>query len=163
MDRACYSENKGSVDDVDLLVSKGLLDLLLSLLREFEPPEIFRRSINHPGSHSWKLHPYKGFRRDIVAVIGNCAYHRKNVQDDIREKNGLLLMLQQCVTDEWNPFLREWVIWSVKNLLEGNMENQRQVAELEIQGAVDVPELARVCLRVEVDQGTCRVRLANVA
>ncbi|KAK9266488.1 hypothetical protein L1049_021670 [Liquidambar formosana] len=159
----------GSVDVVDLLLSSGLIELLLCLLHELEPPAIIVKAIKQGenqegmGSYSSKLCPYKGFRRDIVAVIGNCAYRRKHVQDEIRHRNGILLLLQQCVTDEENLFLREWGIWSVKNMLEGNTENQQQVAELELQGSVDVPELAGVGLRVEVDQRTRRAKLVNVS
>ncbi|CAK7340329.1 unnamed protein product [Dovyalis caffra] len=157
------------VDVVDKLLSSGLLDLLLCLLRDLEPPAIIRKAMkqanNQEATSSYfpKFCPYKGFRRDLVAVIGNCAYQRKHVQDDIRQKNGMLLMLQQAVIDEDNPFLREWGIWSLRNLLEGNSENQQAVAELELQGSVDMPELAGLGLRVEVDQNTRRPKLVNIS
>ena len=164
------SHQHGSEDAFDLFVSSGLLELLLRLLRDLEPPAIIRKVIKQgenedgPASSSSKSSsPYKGFRRDVVAVIGNCAYRRKHVQDEIRERNGILLLLQQCVTDEENPFLREWGIWCVRNLLEGNVENQRVVAELELQGSVDVPEMAGLGLRVEVDEKTRRAKLVNVS
>ena len=113
--------------------SSGLLDLLLCLLRELGPPAKIRKALrqadNQEATTSYfpKLCPYKGFRRDLVAVIGNCAHRRKHVQDDIRQENGMLLMLQQCVTDEDDPFLRKWE----EPILEGNSENQQGVAELE--------------------------------
>lgn len=160
--RDICASKEGSVDVVNLLLSSGLLALLLRLLRDLEPPAVIRRANQGTAYLSTKFCPYKGFRRDIVAVIGNSAYHRKCVQDEIRDKNGLLLLLQQCVTDDDNPYLREWGIWCIKNLLEGNVENQQQVAELELQGAVDVSELARVGLGVEVDQNTRRVKLVNI-
>ncbi|XP_024992364.1 ataxin-10 [Cynara cardunculus var. scolymus] len=157
---------EGYVDIVELLLSLGLIETLLDLLRDLEPPAIIRRTVQHgenqdSTSSSGKVCPYKGFRSDIVAVIGNCAYRRKHVQDEIRAKNGILLMLQQCVTDDENPFLREWGIWGVRNLLEGNGENQRLVGELEIQGSVDLPELSGLGLRMEVDQKTRRAKLVN--
>ncbi|KAF8378428.1 hypothetical protein HHK36_029767 [Tetracentron sinense] len=163
------SKKEDSVDAVDSLVSSGLVELLLGLLRDLDLPEIIRKSIkqgeNQVGqtSDSPKVCPYKGFRRDIVAVIGNCLYRKKHVQDEIRKRNGILLLMQQCVTDEDNPFLREWGIWSVRNLLEKNADNQREVAELELQGSVDVPEIAGLGLRVEVDQKTRRAKLVNVS
>jgi ataxin-10 len=43
--------------------------------------------------------------------------------------------------------------------LEGNSENQQAVAELELQGSVDMPELAGLGLRVEMDQNTRRAKL----
>ncbi|KAJ9550486.1 hypothetical protein OSB04_014531 [Centaurea solstitialis] len=157
---------EGYVDIVESLLSFGLIETLLDLLRDLEPPSIIRKSVQNRQNQdtttsSGKLCPYKGFRSDIVAVIGNCAYRRKHVQDEIRAKNGILLMLQQCVTDDENPFLREWGIWGVRNLLEGNGENQRLVGELEIQGSVDLPELSGLGLRVDIDQSTRRAKLVN--
>ncbi|KAJ9539515.1 hypothetical protein OSB04_032248 [Centaurea solstitialis] len=165
-DNGLDNVKEGYVDIVESLLSLGLIETLLDLLRDLEPPSIIRKSVqNCPNQHtttsSGKLCPYKGFRSDIVAVIGNCAYRRKHVQDEIRAKNGILLMLQQCVTDDENPFLREWGIWGVRNLLEGNGENQRLVGELEIQGSVDLPELSGLGLRVDVDQSTRRAKLVN--
>ncbi|KAJ0100466.1 hypothetical protein Patl1_20059 [Pistacia atlantica] len=163
------SSSEGSIDVVDTLKSFGLIELLLCLLCDLEPPAIIRKAMrlseNQDGtnSHSYKTCPYMGFRRDIVAVISNCAYRRKHIQDEIRERNGVLLLLQQCVTDEDNPFLREWGIWSVRNLLEGNAENQQAVIDLELQGSVEVPELAGLGLKVEVDQKTRRAKLVNIS
>ncbi|XP_041017564.1 ataxin-10 [Juglans microcarpa x Juglans regia] len=162
------SKEEDSVDAVDMLLSSGLVDMLLCLLGELEPPGIIRKSLkqgeeqDRASSFPSKPCLYQGFRRDIVAVIGNCAYGRKHIQDGIRHKNGIPLLLQQCVTDEDNPFLREWGIWCVRNLLERNAENQRAVAELELQGSVDVPELTGLGLRVEVDPKTRRAKLVNV-
>ncbi|CAK9152972.1 unnamed protein product [Ilex paraguariensis] len=167
-----------SDDVVDVLLSSGLLELLLSCLRELEPPAIIRKTINLSDNQERSTHfsseenhkatsylpkfcPYKGFRQDLVAVIGNCVYQRKHVQDEIRQRKAILLLLQQCVTDEDNPFLREWGIWSVRNLLEGNVENQRVVSDLELQGSVDVPEIVGLGLRVEVDKKTGCAKLVN--
>ncbi|KAL6130813.1 hypothetical protein ACLB2K_069192 [Fragaria x ananassa] len=160
---------KDSMDVVDALISYGLIELLLSLLRDLEPPAIIKKSINQAenqeGSSSSTLKPcpYKGFRRDIVAVIGNCLYGRKIVQDEIRRKDGLLLLLQQCVIDDDNPYSREWGIWCQRNLLDRNQENQRAVAELELKGSVDVPALARLGLRVEMNLATGRPKLVNIS
>lgn len=155
-------------DAVGLLLSSGLVELLLSLLRDLEPPASIRKAMKQGESSKGssctsKPCPYKGFRRDIVAMIGNCSYGRRQVQDEIRQKNGILLLLQQCVTDEDNPFLREWGIWSVRNLLEDNAENQRVVAELELQGSVDTPEISGLGLRVEVDPNSRHAKLVNVS
>lgn len=154
-------------DVVDVLLSQDIIELLLILLGDLEPPAIIRKGIkqseNQEGaSCSSKPCPYKGFRRDIVSLIGNCVYRRKHAQDEIRGRNGILLLLQQCVTDEDNPFLREWGIWSVRNMLEGNEENQKVVSELQLQGSADVPQISALGLRIEVDQKTRRAKLVNV-
>ncbi|KAJ0265259.1 ARM repeat superfamily protein [Hirschfeldia incana] len=154
------NDGSGCGGNVEMLLSSGLIELLLDLLRKLEPPTTIKKALNHSSS-SGKPCPYRGFRRDIVAVIGNCAYRRKEVQDEIRERDGLFVMLQQCVTDDENPFLREWGLWCVRNLLEGNEENQKVVAELEMQGSVDVPQLREIGLRVEIDAVTSRPKLVN--
>ncbi|KAL8114617.1 hypothetical protein AgCh_021465 [Apium graveolens] len=73
---ACdYSEGK-SVDAVESLLSTGFLELLLDLLCDLEPPAIIRKAVRQgkldegTSSHSDKCCPYKGFRRDLVAVVG---------------------------------------------------------------------------------------------
>ncbi|XP_023006847.1 ataxin-10 [Cucurbita maxima] len=159
-----------SEDAVDVLLCLGLIDLLLGILRDIEPPAIVKKAIQQaenenrtdlPNTSKSCPCPYKGFRRDIVAVIANCLYRKKHVQDDIRKKNGVFVLLQQCVVDENNPFLREWGIWAVRNLLEGNLENKKLVAELEVQGPVNMPEIAELGLQVEVDPKTKAAKLVN--
>ncbi|KAK4426663.1 Ataxin-10 [Sesamum alatum] len=165
--KVANQDEKGDV--VDTLVSAGLIKFLITLLRDLEPPTIIRKAMIHNEAKDettpqlLKYCPYRGFRRDVVAIIGNCSYRKKHVQDEIRELNGILLLLQQCVTDEYNPFLREWGIWSMRNVLEGNTENQQLVANLELQGSVDVPEIAGLGLRVEVDPKTRRPKLVNAS
>ncbi|KAK4749538.1 hypothetical protein SAY87_026987 [Trapa incisa] len=149
------------------LLSNGLLDLLLGQLRSLEPPAIVRKAVKQVETSAGRssadssLCPYKGFRRDLVAVIGNCSFQRRHLQDEIREKGGIPLLLQQCVTDEDNPFLREWGLWSIRNLLLDNTENQQEVYALKLQGSVDVPEVVELGLRVELDPRTGRPKLVN--
>ncbi|CAH9108320.1 unnamed protein product [Cuscuta epithymum] len=173
---ACDRRTGFKDDVVDVLVSSGLIELLLSFLRSLEPPAIIRAAMKQQ-QHRENRHekeettmssrqiitccPYKGFRRDIVAILGNCLYRRKYVQDEIRKRNGIVLLLQQCVPDEDNPFLREWGIWAARNLFEGNTDNERVVADLELQGTLNVPELALLGLRVEVDPRTHRAKLVH--
>ncbi|KAL1553459.1 ataxin-10 [Salvia divinorum] len=164
---ACQGQNvkNQGEDAVDMLVSAGLVKFLIRLLRDLEPPAIIRKgtvdSNKVDDSTSKYQSPYIGFRKDLVAIIGNCSYRRKHVQDEIREQDGILLLLQQNVTDEDSPFLREWGIWSMRNVFEGNEENQKLVAQLELQRSVDTPEITEMGLRVEIDPKTQRPKLVN--
>ncbi|GBG62663.1 hypothetical protein CBR_g31682 [Chara braunii] len=106
--------------------------------------------------------PFRGYRRDLVAIIGNLCFRRKYNQDLVRQNGGLLTMLQQCVTDDDNPFLREWGFWAMRNLIEGNEENRKELEGLEVQGAVQTPELASLGLKVEVNEQTRRPKLVNI-
>ncbi|KAK3412071.1 hypothetical protein EUGRSUZ_I00845 [Eucalyptus grandis] len=141
---------RNTQDTRGALLSSGLLDLLLYLLHELEPPPIIRKAINqgqHQGSadsKQLKQYPYEGFRRDIIV-------------------DGITLLMQQCITDEDNPFLREWGIWTIRNLFEGKTKNQQAVTELELRGTVNTPKIAKLGLRMELDQKSGRPKLVNFA
>uniref|UniRef100_A0A0E0K801 Ataxin-10 domain-containing protein n=1 Tax=Oryza punctata TaxID=4537 RepID=A0A0E0K801_ORYPU len=152
---------------VDSLMQTGLVKHLLTYLRELEPPSMIRKSMargqgdHQPALATAKVCPYIGYRRDVVAVIANCLHRSKKVQDEVRHLDGIILLLQQCVVDEENPYLREWGLFAVKNLLEGNEENQKEVSELKMQEAVITPEIADIGLRVEMDKETGQPKLVN--
>jgi hypothetical protein len=105
--------------------------------------------------------PYLGYRRDVVAVLANAAHRNPRVQDAVREGGGLLLILQQCVVEDANPYLREWGLFAVRNLCEGNERNQEEIAGLEVWGGANTEETERMGFRVEVDGG--KPRLVNIA
>ncbi|CAN6302544.1 unnamed protein product [Urochloa humidicola] len=159
------SETQGPVDS---LLQTGLVKRLLKYLGELEPPSTIRKSMargqgdNHPALENAKVCPYVGYRRDLVAVIANCLHGRKKVQDEIRRLGVIMLLLQQCVIDEDNPYLREWGLLAIKNLLE-NEENQKEVSELEMQEHVITPEIANIGLKVEIDKATGRPKLVNTS
>lgn len=171
----CAWEDASSADTdtdkdglVKLLLDGGLLDFVLSLLGELEPPAIVRKSMvkkdnSSPVEVMKKVCPYQGYRRDVVSVIGNLLHRRKRVQDEVRDKQAIPLLLQQCVVDEENPFLREWGLLAVRNLLEGNEDNQKEVAELEVKEPVTTPEISRLGLKVEVDEVTKQAKLVNIS
>ncbi|KAL7275318.1 hypothetical protein RUND412_001743 [Rhizina undulata] len=89
------------------------------------------RSLSEPEDFSW---PH--VKRFIVLLISNCAWKNKEVQDLVREKKGLGLVLGLCMIDDDNPFIREHAILCIRNLLEGNRENQTIVRELDAVQAV---------------------------
>ncbi|XP_024532364.1 ataxin-10 [Selaginella moellendorffii] len=160
-------------DDVQLDEARvgPLVGLLLEMLRALGPPEMVRKAAGSASTSPpceeeqaatmptrLPVHNvYKGYRRDIVSVIANMSFHRPRVQDRVREDGGLLLVLQQCVVDEDNPYLREWGLWAIRNLTEGNERNVQELANLEIKKAVNVLD----GLKVEVDELTKRPKLVN--
>jgi hypothetical protein len=105
--------------------------------------------------------PYLGYRRDVVAVLANAAHRNPQVQDAVREEGGLLLILQQCVVEDANPYLREWGLFAVRNSCEGNEQNQAEIAGLEVRGGANTEETEKMGFRVEVDAG--KPRLINIA
>jgi len=170
--------------------SSGLIPLLLDLLRALGSPDNAKTSptptqdIETSSSRSdlndtsttnseqqsstasdFKRFPrrdvYTGYRRDIVAVIANASHRSFLIQEAVREHGGLLLVLQQCMPDTKNPFLREWGLWAIRNLLEGNSTNQSELADLEIRSTVPDSRLRDAGMTVEINPETGRPRLVN--
>ncbi|KAI0031268.1 spinocerebellar ataxia type 10 protein domain-containing protein [Vararia minispora EC-137] len=76
-------------------------------------------------------------KRDLVRLLGTLAHDDLSVQDRTREAGGIPAVLNLCVIDERNPYLREHAIFALRNLLHGNPENQAIVEGLQPQGAWD--------------------------
>ncbi|KAF8631860.1 hypothetical protein AX15_002130 [Amanita polypyramis BW_CC] len=66
-------------------------------------------------------------KRDLVRLLGILCHKERNVQDRIRNCGGIPVVMNLCVIDERNPYLREHAILVLHNLLDDNLENQRVV------------------------------------
>ena len=65
-----------------------------------------------------------GRKVELVRLVANMAYRCRVVQDALRLKGGLPVMLNHCNIDGHHPMLREWGIFAIRNLCGGNLENQ---------------------------------------
>ncbi|KAI8800494.1 spinocerebellar ataxia type 10 protein domain-containing protein [Cladochytrium replicatum] len=101
-------------------------------------------------------------KTEAVRVIGNLSYGCPCVQDEVRRLGGLLLVLELCNYDESNPFIREHAIFAVRNLCEGNAENQNVIAQLEARKATLDVERSSGDVEAVVDEGG-KVRLHHRA
>ncbi|RUS22844.1 spinocerebellar ataxia type 10 protein domain-containing protein [Endogone sp. FLAS-F59071] len=112
---------------------------------------------------------FKYVKRDVVRVLGNLAAGNRSVQDEvstvsgsagvIRRLGGIPTILNQCNIDDANPYLREYAILALRNILAGNPENQALIAELTPVGAAQNPVLGEIGLQAEVgENGKVRVR-----
>ena len=74
-----------------------------------------------------------------------------------------VFLSQQCVIDEENPFLREWGFWAVRNLLDNNLDNVKEISEMQLKGLVTPVELEQKGYKLEMDQAIGRPKLVNVS
>mmetsp|Transcript_779 Transcript_779/g.2178 ORF Transcript_779/g.2178 Transcript_779/m.2178 type:complete len:297 (+) Transcript_779:646-1536(+) len=113
-----------------------------------------------------------------VRLIGNICYKCPSNQDRVRETEvpfpggvpfrapdgtavvrcGLHVLLS-CTSFSYGCFtLREWALVAIRNVLDGNQQNQDMVAKLEAQKTVDTPELNKMGVKTVIDdQGRVRV------
>jgi ataxin-10 len=114
---------------------QGIVENLIDLLRQFDlflPRINFGKPVNLDGSPS-RSQNTDGFfylKRDLVRLLGVLCHGVRAVQDRTRVAGGLPVVMNLCVIDERNPYLREHAIFTLRNLLENNRENQQFVHSL---------------------------------
>ncbi|XP_065332799.1 ataxin-10 [Cloeon dipterum] len=78
--------------------------------------------------------PMYGFKAQLVRLIGNLCYRNKINQDKVRDMEGVPLLLNCSRLDACNPFITQWVVLAIRNICEGNAENQALIASLAQEG-----------------------------
>mmetsp|Transcript_53119 Transcript_53119/g.168630 ORF Transcript_53119/g.168630 Transcript_53119/m.168630 type:complete len:224 (+) Transcript_53119:2031-2702(+) len=106
--------------------------------------------------------PYVGYRRDLVAVVGNACHGRQATQTEVKRLGGVELVLTNSQLDEDSPFVREWALWGVRNMCEGNDAIQQSIRDLQVVGAKQNEDLAAAGLRVEMDDISKQPRIVRV-
>ncbi|KAJ6624949.1 spinocerebellar ataxia type 10 protein domain-containing protein [Mycena sp. CBHHK59/15] len=76
-------------------------------------------------------------KRDLVRLLGILCHGTKAAQDRARHCGGIEVVMNMCVIDERNPYLREHAIFTLHNLLKGNPENQAVVEAIKPSGEWD--------------------------
>ncbi|KAJ7035643.1 spinocerebellar ataxia type 10 protein domain-containing protein [Mycena alexandri] len=76
-------------------------------------------------------------KRDLVRLLGILCHGIKAVQDRARLCGGIEVVMNLCVIDERNPYLREHAIFTLHNLLDHNPENQAVVEAIKPSGKWD--------------------------
>ncbi|KAL3241316.1 Ctr86p [Nakaseomyces bracarensis] len=99
----------------------------------------------------------------IIEIIANLVHGNKEVQDKIRDLQGLGLVLSNCVIDDNDPFIKERSIMCIKFLLENNPENQQYVAQLESKRAANDQVLQEAGYEVNIDSsGNLKLKSTSV-
>jgi len=80
-----------------------------------------------PGERTEDSSDFPYLKRDLVRLLGILCHNRKAIQDRIRLCGGISVVLNLCTIDDRNPYLREYAIFALRNLLHNNPENQAVV------------------------------------
>ncbi|XP_045118527.1 ataxin-10-like [Portunus trituberculatus] len=102
-------------------------------------------------------HPAFGFKCDLIRLIASLVHLNSSNQDLVREMNALLLILETSRFDARNPLIKEASIFALRNLLEGNLENQRCIGELRMQGVAENPGLADLGMEAVQEGGKLKI------
>uniref|UniRef100_A0A1B0CQV2 Ataxin-10 n=1 Tax=Lutzomyia longipalpis TaxID=7200 RepID=A0A1B0CQV2_LUTLO len=89
----------------------------------------------------------------LVRLIANLSHKNRKNQDLAREMKALLTICGCTTMDARNPMMKEWAIVALKNLLEGNAENQNVIHSLVNQG----PAANEVLAELMMENGSVRI------
>ncbi|XP_072529250.1 ataxin-10 isoform X2 [Salminus brasiliensis] len=102
--------------------------------------------------------PALSFKAHLIRLIGNLCHSHTTNQDQVRELDGIALILDNCSIDSNNPFISQWAVFAIRNILEHNLENQKLVQGLRRQGVADDSMLREMGFRVEERDGSLLLR-----
>jgi len=117
----------------EFLVKKGLVQVTVTLLRVQPATPTRLKDLNTTDDT-----PARGVNSLLMRILANASLHSRQCQDLVREEGGLVLVLNSCIVDRENPWIKEWAILAIRNLTEDNEENQSFVLSLTPQGIPDV-------------------------
>ncbi|KAF8557778.1 hypothetical protein OG21DRAFT_1536824 [Imleria badia] len=132
-----YIIGNASKDELALLIRGAVSpNELLRLLDVFLPRINFGKPVPSPdASHripgTTDSTGFSYVKRDLVRLLGVLCHKNKRIQDSIRNCEGITVIMSMCVVDERNPYLREHAIFTLRNLLKDNEENQNVVNSIQ--------------------------------
>ncbi|GBM08609.1 Ataxin-10 [Araneus ventricosus] len=104
-------------------------------------------------------HPLYGFKKNLIRLVGNVCCGCKDNQDLVRRLEGIPLIMDCCKFDAKNPYLTQWCILAIRNLLENNQENQAVVAGISATGEVaDVKLLNEMGIQIHSENGKIQLK-----
>ena len=72
-------------------------------------------------------------RTAAMKVLCNLTYQNREMQDLVRTSDCIIHILDNMKIDKQNPTLREWALFTVRNICEDNEENQKAIADLKME------------------------------
>ncbi|KAJ1339864.1 hypothetical protein BSLG_005524 [Batrachochytrium salamandrivorans] len=147
-----------SVDEISSWLEEGIAKSLIDLLHGVSKlqPILFSRTVQQTQNSQSNI--FFMIRCDIMKVIANITFSSRRAQDEIRECDGIPMVLSNCVVDDLNPYLREYGLFAVRNLTQGNKTNQDLIASLDKGKVVPSAMLAEMGVEATIDADTGKLQ-----
>lgn len=138
--------------DKSLLIDAVYLLRMVHESGKSNPDHIFGtvKSITEVGNtEKMESDPVFGFKRDLIRLIGNLCHEKRENQDQVREINGIELILDCSPIDGKNPYISQWVIFAIRNICLGNQENQAVLNSVSKTGTTDKQMLEEIGVQIQ--------------
>ncbi|KAL4143221.1 hypothetical protein QTP88_005579 [Uroleucon formosanum] len=123
---------------------KKIMDLLLFIHKRAKDNDSFNNEFSRVKDLSAlfdseiQTHNRFWFKSDLIRLIANMCYNHQEHQNLMRTDNIIPILLECCSFDAKNPLMREWSLFALRNILEGNLDNQNFVANIDSVGTIDI-------------------------
>ena len=103
------------------------------------------------------------YRVQILSTISTLCSGNTAIQDFMRENGVIELLLNMTKVDRSTMFLKEWSIFGIKNITEGNLQNQQYIQSIKAQKVVQNEEMKEMGIEVTYDDvsGTLKTKKIN--
>lgn len=98
---------------------------------------------------------YYGYQCCLIRILANICHQNKKIQDKIREKGLIPLILKKSNIDFENPYIQEWCIICIRNMVEDNEENSKEIAKfkpMEVDPATQ-SVMKKMGMGIKIDEG----------
>ncbi|ORX38576.1 spinocerebellar ataxia type 10 protein domain-domain-containing protein [Kockovaella imperatae] len=161
--------NEAPIAAVDAIViqmkdsEQGVIGSLINLLRQLDSflPRVKPAQAQTAASLPDELRPVSNIKRNLARLIGILSFDDTTVGNQVRQYEGVQLLLSMTEVDESNPYLREHALFAVRNLMKNNPANQAVIAEMDPVGIISesgellpLPERLRRQRQAEAPYGT---------
>ncbi len=162
------SENLTVQQKHELATETDALGWLVVLLKDLHAhrPRLRASAATNPLTKTpeQQKNPFYLLKSDVVQVLGNLAYESTTVQNQVRERDGIGMILEMCTLDPENPcmysscceltiiVIRERALFTLRNLLTNSPDNQQLVKAMEPQNVVSDEYLDEMGVNVQIDQ-----------
>ncbi|RKO95229.1 hypothetical protein CAUPRSCDRAFT_9300 [Caulochytrium protostelioides] len=65
-----------------------------------------------------------------MRILSNLCWRNPDAQNRVRTEDGIPVVLNHCVIDDTNPYLKEVALFCIRNLCESNPANQAAIEQL---------------------------------
>uniref|UniRef100_A0A915J7H2 Ataxin-10 domain-containing protein n=1 Tax=Romanomermis culicivorax TaxID=13658 RepID=A0A915J7H2_ROMCU len=114
-----------------------LLSEIQKLCREQHPLFKIDKNISEISGNLSAKRLFHGLKQNLVNLIANISYKCPKIQHKGFELEAIYLILDCTKLDPNNPFLTQWAILAIRNLLENCAENQTLVNQMKANSIAD--------------------------
>lgn len=97
----------------------------------------------------------------LMRVIGNASYGSTVFKTVFGHNGGVEMTMNACKIDTQNPYLKEWAIFALRNLVQEHDTNKKRIEQLKLAGISNMDELKSIGIDATYDVSTGGIKITK--